>query len=97
MYSNYNPAVLRAIKHVIDVSHEAGKWTGMCGAFAADTEATKLLLGLGLDEFSGSSSKIAEIKDTILKSSLEEENKFAEKVLDLELTEEVEALVRENN
>lgn len=97
MYSNYNPAVLRAIKHVIDVSHEAGKWTGMCGAFAADTEATKLLLGLGLDEFSGSSSKIAEIKDTILKSSLEEDNKFAEKVLDLELTEEVEALVRENN
>ena len=97
MYSNYNPAVLRAIKHVIDVSHEAGKWTGMCGAFAADTEATKLLLGLGLDEFSGSSSKIAEIKDTILKSSLEEEMKFAEKALDLELTEEVEALVKENN
>ena len=97
MYSNYNPAVLRAIKHVIDVSHEAGKWTGMCGAFAADTEATKLLLGLGLDEFSGSSSKIAEIKDTILKSSLEEEKKFAEKALDLELTEEVEALVKENN
>lgn len=97
MYSNYNPAVLRAIKHVIDVSHEAGKWTGMCGAFAADTEATKLLLGLGLDEFSGSSSKIAEIKDTILKSSLEEEKVFAEKALDLELTEEVEALVKENN
>ena len=97
MYSNYNPAVLRAIKHVIDVSHEAGKWTGMCGAFAADTEATKLLLGLGLDEFSGSSSKIAEIKDTILKSSLEEEKVFAQKALDLELTEEVETMIRENN
>lgn len=97
MYSNYNPAVLRAIKHVIDVSHEAGKWTGMCGAFAGDTEATKLLLGLGLDEFSGSSSKIAEIKDTILKSSQEKEKEFASKALDLELTEEVEALVKENN
>ena len=97
MYSNYNPAVLRAIKHVIEISHEAGKWTGMCGAFAGDTEATKLLLGLGLDEFSGSSAKIAEIKDTILKSSLEEEKLFAEKVVDSELVEEVESLVKEHN
>ncbi len=96
-YSNFNPAVLRAIKHVIDVSHKAGKWTGMCGAFASDTQATKLLLGLGLDEFSGSSAKIAEIKDTILTSSQEEEAKFAEKVLDCELTEEVENLVKEHN
>ena len=96
-YSNFNPAVLRAIKHVIDVSHKAGKWTGMCGAFASDTQATKLLLGLGLDEFSGSSAKIAEIKDTILSSSQEEEAKFAEKAIDCELTEEVEDLVKEHN
>lgn len=96
-YSNFNPAVLRAIKHVIDVSHKAGKWTGMCGAFASDTQATKLLLGLGLDEFSGSSAKIAEIKDTILTSSQEEEAEFAEKVLDCELNEEVEDLVKEHN
>ncbi len=96
-YSNFNPAVLRAIKHVIDVSHKAGKWTGMCGAFASDTQATKLLLGLGLDEFSGSSAKIAEIKDTIITSSQEEEAKFAEEVLDCELTEEVENLVKEHN
>lgn len=96
-YSNFNPAVLRAIKHVIDVSHKAGKWTGMCGAFASDTQATKLLLGLGLDEFSGSSAKIAEIKDTILTSSQEEESKFAETALDCELTEDVENLVKEHN
>lgn len=96
-YSNFNPAVLRAIKHVIDVSHKAGKWTGMCGAFASDTQATKLLLGLGLDEFSGSSAKIAEIKDTILTSSQEEKAKFAETALDCELTEDVENLVKEHN
>ena len=96
-YSNFNPAVLRAIKHVIDVSHKAGKWTGMCGEFASDTQATKLLLGLGLDEFSGSSAKIAEIKDTILTSNQEEEAKFAETALDCELTEDVENLVKEHN
>lgn len=96
LYSNYNPAVLRAIKHVIDISHEAGKWTGMCGAFASDTEATKLLLGLGLDEFSGSSAKIAEIKDTIINSDQNKESEFAAKAIDCESTEEVESLVKEH-
>ncbi|WP_130820014.1 phosphoenolpyruvate--protein phosphotransferase [Anaerococcus vaginimassiliensis] len=96
LYSNYNPAVLRAIKHIIDISHEAGKWTGMCGAFASDTEATKLLLGLGLDEFSGSSAKIAEIKDTIINSDQNKESEFAAKAIDCESTEEVESLVKEH-
>lgn len=97
LYSNYNPAVLRAIKHVIDESHKANKWTGMCGQFASDTEASKLLLGLGLDEFSAASSKIAEIKDTIINSKLSEEEKFAISLLDLETPEEIEEKVKDHN
>lgn len=97
LYSNYNPAVLKAIKHVIDESHKAGKWTGMCGQFASDTEATKLLLGLGLDEYSASSNKIAEVKDTIIKASQKEEEEFALKLLDLETPEEVEEKVKDHN
>ena len=89
LYSNFNPAVLRAIKHVIDVSHEAGKWTGMCGQFASDTFATELLLGLGLDEFSSASAKVAEIKDIILNSSQKECEEFAVKLLDIESSEQV--------
>lgn len=90
LYSNYNPAVLRAIKHVIDTSHKAGKWTGMCGQFASDTFATELLLGLGLDEFSAASAKVAEIKDIIINSSFKECEDFANDLLDLESPEEVE-------
>lgn len=90
LYSNFNPAVLRAIKHVIDVSHKAGKWTGMCGQFASDTFATELLLGLGLDEFSSASAKVAEIKDIILNSSQKECEEFAVKLLDIESPEQVE-------
>ena len=97
LYSNYNPAVLKAIKHVIDESHRAGKWTGMCGQFASDTQATKLLLGLGLDEYSASSNKIAEVKDTIIKSNQKDEEEFAIKLLDLETPEEVEEKVKEHN
>ncbi|MFO3716280.1 phosphoenolpyruvate--protein phosphotransferase [Anaerococcus cruorum] len=97
LYSNYNPAVLKAIKHVIDESHKAGKWTGMCGQFASDTQATKLLLGIGLDEYSASPNKIAEVKDTIIKSNQKDEEEFAIKLLDLETPEEVEEKVKEHN
>lgn len=97
LYSNYNPAVLRAIKHVIDESHKANKWTGMCGQFASDTQASKLLLGLGLDEFSAASSKIAEIKDTIINSEFSEEEKFAISLLDLETPKEIEEKVKNHN
>lgn len=97
LYNPYNPAVLRAIKHIIEESHKAGKWTGMCGQFAGDTQATKLLLGLGLDEYSAPSNKIAEIKDTLIKSSQKEEEKFANKVLDMEIANEAEEFVKEYN
>lgn len=97
LYSNYNPAVLRAIKHVIDESHKAGKWTGMCGQFASDTAASKLLLGLGLDEFSAASSKVAEIKDTIINSEFKAEEEFANSLLELETPEEIEKKVADHN
>lgn len=97
IYDNFNPAVIRSIKHVIDESHKAGKWTGMCGQFASDTKATKLLLGLGLDEFSGSASKLPKVKDIIRNSNFENEEKFALTVLDLEDVEEVRESVEKHN
>lgn len=97
LYSNYNPAVLRAIKHVFDESHKANKWTGMCGQFASDTQATKLLLGLGLDEFSAASSKVAEIKDIIINSEFSKEEDFAISLLDLETPDEIEEKVKAHN
>ena len=97
IYNNFNPAVIRSIKHVIDESHKVGKWTGMCGQFASDTKATKLLLGLGLDEFSGSASKLPKVKDIILNSNFKEEEKFALTILDLEDVKDVEESIEKHN
>ena len=62
LYQPLHPGVLRLIKHVIDASHEHGKFTGMCGELASDPVATMILLGLGLDEFSMTASSIPLIK-----------------------------------
>lgn len=66
LYNSKNPAVLRAIKQVIEAGHAEGIKVGMCGEFASDETATSLLLEYGLDEFSMSASCINRIKAIIL-------------------------------
>lgn len=66
LYDSKNPAVLRAIKGVIEAGHAEGIKVGMCGEFASDETATSLLLEYGLDEFSMSASCINRIKAIIL-------------------------------
>lgn len=96
LYNTYHPAVLRAIYQVIQASHKAGKWTGMCGGFAGDSDATYLLLGMGLDEFSAPASKINKVKDIVMNANYEEAKAFAEEVLRQESTEKIEAMIHEN-
>ncbi|QQK07119.1 phosphoenolpyruvate--protein phosphotransferase [Miniphocaeibacter halophilus] len=93
LYNTYNPAVLRSIKKVIDAAHKADKWAGMCGGFAGDTKATKLLLGMGLDEFSAPAANIPKIKDIIINTTLEEASEFSEEILKLETTTEIEEVI----
>ena len=66
LYNPFHPAVQRAILHTIRAGHKAGIKVGMCGEFAGNKEATELLLGMGLDEFSMSASLMPEIKGIIL-------------------------------
>lgn len=62
LYQAYHPAVIRLISMTIEASHKHGKWTGMCGSMAGELQATKLLLALGLDEFSVSIASLLEMR-----------------------------------
>uniref|UniRef100_Q0I449 Phosphoenolpyruvate-protein phosphotransferase n=1 Tax=Histophilus somni (strain 129Pt) TaxID=205914 RepID=Q0I449_HISS1 len=81
LYNPMTPAVLSLIKHVIDASHEEGKWTGMCGELAGDENATLLLLGMGLDEFSMSAISIPRIKKLIRNVNYQDAKLLAEQAL----------------
>lgn len=89
LYQPFHQAVLRFIKQVINASHKACRWTGMCGELAGDQRAAILLLGMGLDEFSMSAISLLRVKKIIRNSSYEEMKKVAEKVLNMGTTEEV--------
>ena len=48
LYSTYNPAVLRAIKRIIECGKSEGIMVGMCGEAAADSEAYSIIIGIWL-------------------------------------------------
>jgi len=89
LYDPFHPAVLRLIKNVIDASHQAGKWTGMCGEMAGEVMAAPILLGMGLDEFSMSAMSIPHVKKIIRSMSYEEAQEMARQVLNMEDSEKI--------
>ena len=70
LYDPLHPAVLRMIAHIIKSTNEAGKSVSVCGEMAGDSLYTRLLLGLGLKEFSMGPKHIPEIKHIIRQSHI---------------------------
>jgi phosphotransferase system enzyme I (PtsI) len=93
LYNTFHPAVLRSIKRVIDAGHNHSIKVGMCGEFAGDEKAVKLLLGLGLDEFSMSASALWSAKDIIRSSSYEEARQLAEQACSKQIISDVYSLL----
>ena len=89
LYNSFNPAVLEAIQKVIDAAHNAGISVSMCGEFAGDKKATKLLLGMGLDSFSMSASSTLQVKKIIRSSSYVEAQKYRDIILQQDTPAEV--------
>jgi phosphotransferase system enzyme I (PtsI) len=79
----YNPlhmAVLRLIRSTIEAAHAAGKWVGICGEMAGNPSFTRILIGLGLDEFSVPAAAVPRIKRLIRETSLEDAKKLVDRV-----------------
>lgn len=89
LYSTYNPAVLRAIKRIIECGKKEGIMVGMCGEAAADSKLIPLLLAFGLDEFSVSATSVLKTRKTISDCTMDECKALADKVMTCVTEEEV--------
>ncbi|WP_099187856.1 phosphoenolpyruvate--protein phosphotransferase [Tepidibacter mesophilus] len=96
LYNQFNPAVLRLIKMVIDNGHKEGKWVGMCGEAAGDKRMIPILLGMGLDEFSMSPISILPARKLINSLKYEEMKSVAEKVVSMGTAKEIEEYMQNN-
>jgi len=68
LYDPLHPAVLQLIARTIREGHQAGKPVSVCGEMAGDASMTRLLLGMGLTEFSMHPSQLLSVKQQILRS-----------------------------
>ncbi|WP_122627581.1 phosphoenolpyruvate--protein phosphotransferase [Lucifera butyrica] len=91
----FHPAVLRLISRVIEASHNAGKWTGMCGEMAGDPLATVLLTGFGLDEFSMHAGAVLEVKNLIRRIKTDEAQAYAKEAMKLGTSAEIRAYLQQ--
>ena len=81
LYDPLHPAVLGLLAHVIKTGEKAKLPVALCGEMAGDTMLTRLLLALGLRNYSMHSAHLLDVKQQILRSNLEVLRPLARKML----------------
>jgi phosphoenolpyruvate-protein phosphotransferase (PTS system enzyme I) len=81
LYDPLHPAVLTLVAGTIQTATRGGVPVAVCGEMAGDLQFTRLLLGLGLRNFSMHPSQLLPIKDRILRTKLSEVQALAQRVL----------------
>ena len=95
LYDPVNPAVLQLIAMTIDAGEKAGIPVSMCGEMASDVRYTRLLLGMGLREFSVPPSMLLEVRRVINDTSVSEIADRSRALLTIGCQEEYESAVSE--
>ena len=81
LYDPLHPAVLTLVANTIQTATRGGMPVAVCGEMAGDLQLTRLLLGLGLRNFSMHPSQLLLIKERILNTNLAEVQTLAQRVL----------------
>ena len=97
LYDPLHPSVLRLISTTISAGHDAGIPVAMCGEMAGDARYTRLLIGLGLTEFSMHPATLLEIKKIVRESDFDKLEKLARAVLSTNNIRELHELVDNAN
>jgi phosphotransferase system enzyme I (PtsI) len=95
LYSALHPAVLYLLSNVISTAQRSGMPISVCGEMAGEPAMCRLLLGMGLREFSMHPSQIPAIKQEILNSDLEVLTSRTKKILRLHEPAEIARAVEE--
>jgi phosphotransferase system enzyme I (PtsI) len=96
LYDPLHPAVLRLLAQVIQTTQKAEMPVAVCGELAGDPKLTRLLLGMGLRQFSMHPTQLLEVKQQIVMADTEQLAAKVARLLRLEepdrIREQVERL-----
>ena len=68
LFDATHPAILRLVRMTIEAACELNRPVSMCGEMAGDPRFTRLLLGMGLREFSMQPGAILDVKEVVLEA-----------------------------
>lgn len=97
LYNSVHPAVLKLISNTINAGKKYKKNVAICGEMAGDPRLTKLLIGMGLTNFSMHPASILPVKKKILESDSLKLKALASKLLKLNDSEKIETLIQKIN
>jgi len=89
LYNHFNPALLRLIAYTIEQGKKNNIHVGLCGEMAGDTLATRLLMGMGLTEFSMAASSIPSVKCIMMQTAMPYAVGIWNKVLEMNDPDEI--------
>ncbi len=93
LFDPLHPAVLFLIHHTIQAGKQAGTPVSMCGEMASNPRLTRLLVGLGLREFSTHPGSLLEIKQIINHISSDVLQKQCQEILSCPQPEKIHGMV----
>jgi phosphotransferase system enzyme I (PtsI) len=95
LYSPADPSVLKLIKAVVDAARKEQIEVNVCGEMSGEPLYAPLLVGLGIRQLSATPRKIPEIKRVIRQLHVQEAERMAEYVLNMETARQVGNYLRD--
>ncbi|MFL0803797.1 MAG: phosphoenolpyruvate--protein phosphotransferase [Agarilytica sp.] len=81
LYHSLHPAVLRALKKIVEDAHSEDISVSICGELAGDPVASMLLVAMGFDVLSMSAASLLKVKSVIRAISLEQSERLLAEVM----------------
>ena len=97
LYDPLHPAVLMLMAHVISSAEKANIPVSMCGELAGDPRLTRLLLGMGLRQFSMYPAQIPAVKQRVKQSDITEIAPIVRRILRLEESSKIQEQIERLN
>ena len=94
LYDPLHPAVLHLIARTIRDANHAGVPVAVCGEMAGDPAMTRLLLGMGLREFSMHPAQLLRVKQEVIHADCERLQKAVDQILACYEPEELGAALK---
>ena len=93
LYQEYHPAVLGALKQIVEAAHGENKPLGICGEMAGNPSAAILLTAMGYDVLSMNSTNLLMVKLAIRTFDLAKAKRILNKVLKMDDAREIKLYV----